>query len=86
MDLTTEHKGRRGQEILDDPVFVEMIDTVRTHIMTQWNLTDFEQTETRESFYYRGRALDEMLRGLRTLVADWTMDRSHKETQKGRKL
>ena len=86
MDLTTEHKGRRGQEILDDPVFVEMIDTVRTHIMTQWNLTDFEQTEIRESFYYRGRALDEMLRGLRALVGDWTMDRSHKETQKGRKL
>jgi len=85
MDLTAEQKGRRSQEILDDPVFIGMIDTVRAQIMTQWNLTDFEQTETRESLYYQGRALDEMLRGLRTLVADWTMDQSRNKTKKGRK-
>lgn len=84
MGLTSEQKGRRAKEILADPVFIEMIDSARAHIMTQWNLTDFEQTETRESFYYRGRALDEMLRGLRTLVADWTMDQSRNKTEKGR--
>ena len=85
MDLTNEQKGRRAKEILDDPIFIGMIDTVRAQIMTQWNLTDFEQTETRESLYYQGRALDEMLRGLRTLVADWTMDQSRNKTKKGRK-
>jgi hypothetical protein len=85
VDLTNEQKGRRAKEILDDPIFIGMIDTVRAQIMTQWNLTDFEQTETRESLYCQGRALDEMLRGLRTLVADWTMDQSRNKTKKGRK-
>ena len=85
MDLGVEQKGRRAKEILDDEVFMEVIDSARTDILTQWNLTDFDQTETRESLYYQGRALDEVLRGLRTLVADWTMDQSHKKNRKGRK-
>jgi hypothetical protein len=84
MDLGVEQKGRRAKEILDDEVFMEVIDSARTDILTQWNLTDFDQTETRESLYYQGRALDEVLRGLRTLVADWTMDQSHKKNRKGR--
>jgi len=83
--LGVEQKGRRAKEILDDEVFMEVIDSARTAILTQWNLTDFDQTETRESLYYQGRALDEVLRGLRTLVADWTMDQSHKKNRKGRK-
>ena len=85
MGLGVEQKGRRAKEILDDEVFMEVIDSARTAILTQWNLTDFDQTETRESLYYQGRALDEVLRGLRTLVADWTMDQSHKKNRKGRK-
>jgi len=84
VDLTTEHKGRRAREILEDEVFVEVIDSARTHILTQWNLTDLGQTETRESLYHQGRALDEVLRGLRTLISDWTMDQSRKKTQKGK--
>ena len=85
MGLGVEQKGRRAKEILDDEVFMEVIDSARTDILTQWNLTDFDQTETRESLYYQSRALDEILRGLRTLVADWTMDQSHKKNRKGRK-
>jgi hypothetical protein len=85
MDLGVEQKGRRAKEILDDEVFMEVIDSARTHILTQWNLTDFDQTETRESLYHQGRALDEILRGLRTLVADWTIDQSHNKNKKGRK-
>jgi hypothetical protein len=86
MNLNSEQKGRRGQEILDDAVFVEMVETARTEIMTQWNLTDFEQTEMRESLYHQGRALDEMLRGLRTLVGDWAIAQSRKKTKKGMEI
>ena len=85
MDLSHEQKGRRAKEILDDPVFLEVIHTTRESILTQWNLTDYDQTETRESLYHQGRALDEILRGLRTLVDDWSMDRSRKKAKKGRK-
>lgn len=82
MDLTSEQKSRRAKEIIDDPVFIEMIDTARTHIVTQWNLTDFDQSAYREALYHRGRALDEVLRGLRTFVTDWAMDQSR--NKKGR--
>ena len=84
-DITREQKGRRARDILNDPVFVEMVDTARNQIMVHWNLTSFEQADERESLYYQGRALDEMLRGLRTLVADWTVGQSQKKTKKGRK-
>ena len=84
MGLTNEQKGRRAKEILEDEVFVEVIRVTRESILTQWNLTDFDQTDTRENLYHQGRALDEILRGLRTLVADWTVDQSQKKTKKGR--
>ena len=86
MGLTSEQKGRRAKEILEDEIFMEVINGARTSILTQWNLTSFDETETRESLYYQGRALDEVLRGLRTLVADWTMDQSRNKNEKGRKL
>lgn len=82
MDSTKEQKGRRGKEILSDPVFIEMIDTARIQIMTEWNLTEFEQENLRESLYHRGRALDEVLRGLRTLVDDWTVETSKRNSTK----
>ena len=85
IELTVEYKARRGQEILDDPVFVEMIETARTDILTQWSLTGFDQMNARENLYYQGRALDEILRELRILVTDRTMDQSHKKNRKGRK-
>jgi hypothetical protein len=84
--LTSEQKGRRAKGILEDEVFVEVIRVAREGILTQWNLTDFDQTDARENLYHQGRALDEILRGLRTLVADWTMEQSRNKTKKGRKL
>ena len=84
MDLTSEQKGRRAQEILDDPVFHEAVDTIRTNILVQWNLTQADQTDERESAYHKNRALDEILRELRILVTDWTVDQSRNRTKKGR--
>ena len=85
MDLTVEYKARRGQEILDDPVFVEMIASVRKSIIMQWTLTEPEAVRERETLSAANRALDEVLRELRILVADQTMDQSHKKNRKGRK-
>ena len=86
MDLNSEQKGRRAQEILDDPVFHEVVDTIRTNILVQWNLTQADQTDERESAYHKNRALDEILRELRILVADWTVDQSRNKIKKGREL
>ena len=86
MDLTVEYKARRGQEILDDPVFVEMIASVRKSIIMQWTLTEPEAVRERETLSAANRALDEILRELRILVADWTVDQSRNKIKKGREL
>jgi len=83
--LTNEQKGRRAKEILEDEVFVEVIHTARESILTQWNLTDFGEAEARESLYHQSRAIDEILRELRTLVADWTMEQSRNKPKRGQK-
>jgi hypothetical protein len=81
MDLTSEQKGRRGQEILDDPVFLEMVDRVREGYVMQWTLTNREAVEEREALFAANRGLDETLRGLRRLVEDWTIDQSRKKVK-----
>ena len=86
MDLNSEQKGRRAQEILDDPVFHEAVDTIRNNILVQWNLTQSDQADEREGAYHKSRALDEILRELRILVADWTVDQSRNKIKKGREL
>jgi hypothetical protein len=83
--LTNEQKGRRAKEILEDEVFLEVIHTARESILAQWNLTDFGEADARESLYHQSRAIDEILRELRTLVADWTMDQSRSKPKRGRK-
>jgi|TARA_R110000751_G_scaffold111764_3_gene210194 hypothetical protein len=85
MDLNSEQKGRRAQEILDDPVFVEMIGRTREGYVVQWTLSEPGAIDEREALSAANRGLDEMLRGLRTLIADWTMEKSRKKTKKGRK-
>jgi hypothetical protein len=83
MDLTSEQKGRRGREILDDPVFLEMVKRVREGYVMQWTLTSPEAVEEREALSAANRGLDETLRGLRGLVEDWMIDQSRKKTKSG---
>ena len=85
MDLTREQRARRAKEILEDPVFLEMVERTREGYVMQWTLTAPADVEGREALSAANRGLDEVLRGLRTLISDWTMEQSHKKTRKGRK-
>jgi hypothetical protein len=84
-DLTREQKGMRAKEILQDPVFVEVIDTAKSNVIALWQLTDLNEVSTRENLYMQGRGLDEVVRGLRTLVSDWTVDQSRMKPSKKRR-
>ena len=87
-NLTPEQKGRRAKEILEDPVFVEVLKKTRENIVAQWTLTDLNEGSVRENLYRQGRGLDEIVRGLRTLVGDWAMEQSRNvsKSKRGRKL
>ena len=86
-DLTAEQKGLRAKEILADPVFVEVLERVRENIVAQWTLTELNESSVRENLYMQGKGLDEIVRGLRTLVGDWAMEQSRKvsKSKRGRK-
>jgi hypothetical protein len=84
-DLTREQKGRRAKEILEDPVFVEVIDAAKSGVIAQWQLTDLNEVSTRENLYMQGRGLDEVVRGLRTLITDWTVEQSRMKSSKKRR-
>ena len=86
-DLTAEQKGRRAKEILADPVFVEVLEKVRENIVALWTLTELNESSVRENLYMQGKGLDEIVRGLRTLVGDWAMEQSRKvsKSKRGRK-
>ena len=83
-DLTAEQKGRRAKEILADPVFVEVLEKVRENIVAQWTLTELNESSVRENLYMQGKGLDEIVRGLRTLVGDWAMEQSRKVSKSKR--
>tara|TARA_R110002012_G_scaffold222543_1_gene394382 strand:- start:1901 stop:2170 length:270 start_codon:yes stop_codon:yes gene_type:complete len=87
-ELSAEQKGRRAKEILEDEIFVEVLEKVRHSIIAQWTLTDVNEVGVRESLYMQGRGLDEIVRGLRTLVGDWAVEQSRKvsKSNRGRKL
>ena len=86
-NLSPEQKGRRAKEILADPVFVEVLEKVRENIVAQWTLTELNESSVRENLYMQGKGLDEIVRGLRTLVGDWAMEQSRKvsKSKRGRK-
>ena len=86
-NLSPEQKGRRAKEILEDAVFVEVLEKVRENIVAQWTLTELNESSVRENLYMQGKGLDEIVRGLRTLVGDWAMEQSRKvsKSKRGRK-
>jgi len=84
MELTTEQKGQKAQGILNDPVFIEMINDVRSQIIAQWHLTKLNDSEGRESLYMQSRGLDEAIRGLNSLADDWAIAKKRK-TKKPRR-
>jgi hypothetical protein len=76
MDLTTEQRGRRAKEILEDEVFTSVVSGVREQIVAQWHLTKLNDKGMREDLFMQSRGLDEVVRGLRTHVANWTMEKT----------
>jgi hypothetical protein len=83
VSLTRDQKAQRAKEILADEVFIEMIATVREGYVLQWTLSEPGAVEEREALSAANRGLDETLRGLRRLIADWTVEQSRQKTKKG---
>lgn len=83
MSLTRDIKARRAKEILEDEVFIEMIEAARQGYVLQWTLSEPGAVEEREALSAANRGLDEVLRGLRRLIEDWSVEKSRQKTKRG---
>jgi|TARA_B100000519_G_scaffold166044_1_gene149871 hypothetical protein len=73
VSLTAEQKALRAKEFLKDDVFLECIEKAKKRVLAEWALTGIDDAQTRETLFYKHRALDEVLRDLRSLIDDWKM-------------
>tara|TARA_Y100001973_G_C5155312_1_gene310374 strand:+ start:29 stop:316 length:288 start_codon:yes stop_codon:yes gene_type:complete len=63
-------RGVRAQEILDDPVFKEMIQELREGLFTRWTNTDSENLSTRENIFSVFNAIGEIEMQLQSIAND----------------
>ena len=47
--------------------------------MAQWHLTDYNATSERENLYMQSKGLDEVVRGLRSIVDAWSVQERKQE-------
>jgi len=71
--MSIREKGSRAKQILEDDIFQEVVQSTRQGLMAQWHLTDYNATSERENLYMQSKGLDEVVRGLRSIVDAWTM-------------
>ena len=57
MSLTAEQKALRAKEFLKDDVFLECIEKAKKRVLAEWALTGIDDAQTRETLFYKHRAL-----------------------------
>jgi hypothetical protein len=70
--MTPEEELQRGENarrILDDPLFIEAVETIRKEIEEQWQKSPARDTEGRERLYLAHKMLDKIEGHLQTVLA-----------------
>ena len=83
--MSVREKGLRAKQILEDDIFQEVVQSTRQGLMAQWHLTDYNATSERENLYMQSKGLDEVVRGLRSIVDAWTMHDRKQEIESTKK-
>lgn len=58
-------RGQRAAQILEDPVFLEIMEAVETTIFAKWGATKIDQKDERDWLYMQGVAQKSLRQGLR---------------------
>ena len=77
--MSIREKGLRAKQILEDDIFQEVVKSTRQGLKPQWHLTDYNATSERENLYMQSKGLDEVVRGLRSIVDAWTVQERKQE-------
>ena len=69
MDLEKEkQRGLRAKQILEDEIFVETINTIKTNLYQEWINTPIRDSEGREKIFLMPRMFDSLLVQLKSVL------------------
>ena len=61
-------RGQKAKQILEEPIFVEAIQTIRTELMNEWLNSDDKNSEQRENVFRMRRMLEVVLIQLKSVM------------------
>lgn len=61
-------RGSKAKQILEEPLFIEAIQKVRTELMNEWLNSDDKNSEQRENIFRMRRMLEVVLMQLQTVM------------------
>ena len=79
-----ESRAIRAQEILSDPLFVEVFDTVRSDLVAKWQSTGTDDADHREALYHRIKALERIRMTFEEMLRDGKIDMFKRQQATGR--
>ena len=61
-------RGNKAKQILEDTIFVESVQTIRTELMNEWLNSDEKNSEQRENIFRMRRMLEVVLMQLKSVM------------------
>jgi hypothetical protein len=74
-------RGHRAKQILEDEIFIESINKIRTELMNQWLNSDETSSEQRENIFRMRRMLEVVLMQLQSVLETGKLATQEKQSQ-----
>ena len=74
-------RGQRAKQILEDEIFVESVNKIRTELMNQWLNSEETSSEQRENIFRMSRMLEVVLMQLQSVLETGKLATKEKQSQ-----
>ena len=74
-------RGNKAKQILEEPLFVESVQTIRTELMNEWLNSDEKNSEQRENIFRMRRMLEVVLMQLQSVLETGKLANKEKQSQ-----
>ena len=74
-------RGHRAKQILEDEIFIESVNEIRTELMNQWLNSDETSSEQRENIFRMRRMLEVVLMQLQSVLETGKLATQEKQSQ-----
>ena len=77
-------KGHASSSFLQDPLFVQAVEDVKTTIFNRWVYTESSEVDKREQLWMQWHNMDELLQALRKPVGEATLATAERDANRYR--